>query len=148
MNTNGLFVWTLKWSIFRLANKKDLPRILVPCVCGTVRARNQHWERKVWHAREQLTQGQPNVICEPLVDGGKIIFPLLHIKLGLMRQFVKARMLTRNASNIFWQKCPRSLWKILRQVCLMDCKSELFWRMNNLFELWFQLNGMNGMVSI
>ena len=30
------------------------------------------------------------MIAEPLVDRSKIIFPPLHIKLGLMKQFVKA----------------------------------------------------------
>ena len=34
--------------------------------------------------------GEKNVIAEPLVDRSKIIFPPLHIKLGLMKQFVKA----------------------------------------------------------
>ena len=32
----------------------------------------------------------PNVIHEPIVSRDKIIFPPLHIKLGLMKQFVKA----------------------------------------------------------
>ena len=31
-----------------------------------------------------------NVINEPLIDRNKVIFPPLHIKLGLMKQFVKA----------------------------------------------------------
>ena len=31
-----------------------------------------------------------NIINEPLVEPEKIILPLLHIKLGLMKQFVKA----------------------------------------------------------
>ena len=30
------------------------------------------------------------ILTEPLVDRSKIIFPPLHIKLGLMQQFVKA----------------------------------------------------------
>ena len=32
----------------------------------------------------------PNVIYDPIVSRDKIIFPPLHIKLGLMKQFVKA----------------------------------------------------------
>ena len=32
----------------------------------------------------------PNFIHEPIVSKDKIIFPPLHIKLGLMNQFVKA----------------------------------------------------------
>ena len=34
--------------------------------------------------------GQDNIIKETLVERSKIIFPPLHIKLGLMKQFVKA----------------------------------------------------------
>ena len=34
--------------------------------------------------------GMPNVIHNPIVSRDKIIFPPLHIKLGLMKQFVKA----------------------------------------------------------
>ena len=37
-----------------------------------------------------MVVGQKNVIAEPLVDRSNIIFPPLHIKLGLMKQFVKA----------------------------------------------------------
>ena len=31
-----------------------------------------------------------NVINDPLVDKDRILFPLLHIKLGLIKQFTKA----------------------------------------------------------
>ena len=44
----------------------------------------------VWSVRKHLTVGEKNIINEPLVDRQKIIFPSLHIKLGLMKQFVKA----------------------------------------------------------
>ena len=37
-----------------------------------------------------MTVGEKNVIAEPLVDRSKIIFPPLHNKLGLVKQFVKA----------------------------------------------------------
>ena len=54
------------------------------------RARAEHWERKDWPERTDMVVGQKNVIAEPLVDRSNIIFPPLHIKLGLMKQFVKA----------------------------------------------------------
>ncbi|QQP53101.1 Uncharacterized protein FKW44_005452 [Caligus rogercresseyi] len=54
------------------------------------RAREEHWVRKEWPKRTHMTVGEKNVIAEPLVDRSKIIFPPLHIKLGLMKQFVKA----------------------------------------------------------
>ncbi|GFW51248.1 uncharacterized protein TNCV_3595301 [Trichonephila clavipes] len=37
-----------------------------------------------------LIPGIKNVERQSLVDPKKILFPLLHIKLGLMKQFVKA----------------------------------------------------------
>lgn len=36
-----------------------------------------------------MTVGAANVINEPLADKEKIILPPLHIKFGLMKQFVK-----------------------------------------------------------
>ena len=54
------------------------------------RAREEHWEKKEWPERVEMVVGDKNVIAEPLVDRSKIIFPPLHIKLGLMKQFVKA----------------------------------------------------------
>ena len=44
----------------------------------------------MWPDRESMIVRQKNVIAEPLVDRSRIIFPPLHIKLGLMKQFVKA----------------------------------------------------------
>ena len=58
------------------------------------RADDQHWQRKDWLVREELVVGENNVINEPLVDRDSILLPPLHIKLGLMKQFVK--VLDRN----------------------------------------------------
>ena len=54
------------------------------------RASTQHWVKKDWPAREDLAVGDKNIINEPLVCRDRIILPPLHIKLGLMKQFVKA----------------------------------------------------------
>ena len=54
------------------------------------RARKKHWVGKNWPPRSDLKPGDPNTVHESLVDRKKIIFPPLHIKLGLMKQFVKA----------------------------------------------------------
>ena len=53
------------------------------------RAKEEHCIKKEWLSRE-LKVGGKNVINEALVPRNKIIFPLLHIKLGFMKQFVKA----------------------------------------------------------
>lgn len=54
------------------------------------RARNKHWIQKEWPVRQTLEAGMPNIVSDPIVSREKIILPPLHIKLGLMKQFVKA----------------------------------------------------------
>ena len=53
------------------------------------RAREQHWRQKEWPMREQMVPGE-NIQAQPLVERSKIVFPPLHIKLRVMKQFVKA----------------------------------------------------------
>jgi len=54
------------------------------------RADEQHYLRKDWPAREELSLESHNVKNTPLVQSDKILLPPLHIKLGLAKQFVKA----------------------------------------------------------
>ena len=54
------------------------------------RDRKQHYIKKDWPKRKSLQVGVKNVERESLVDPKKILLPPLHIKLGLMKQFVKA----------------------------------------------------------
>ena len=54
------------------------------------KARTEHWIKKDWPARSELIPGSLNVLAPPLVERSKIVFPPLHIKLGIMKQFVKA----------------------------------------------------------
>ena len=57
---------------------------------GDSRADKDHWVRMEWLSRHRLIPGEKNVINEPLVDRKNIILPPLHIKLGIMKQFIKA----------------------------------------------------------
>ena len=55
------------------------------------RERSQHYTKKDWPARNEMVPGRSNnIVNNPLVDRHKILFPLLHIKLGLIKQFMKA----------------------------------------------------------
>ena len=54
------------------------------------RAKSEHWTRKEWPLRKEMIAGERNIIHQPLVTTEKIILPPLHIKLGLMKQFVTA----------------------------------------------------------
>jgi hypothetical protein len=60
------------------------------------RARSQHWEQKHWTTRASLETGSKNILRKSLVDPKKILLPPLHIKLGIMKQFVIALPKTRN----------------------------------------------------
>ena len=55
------------------------------------RDRSQHYTTKDWPARDEMVSGRPNnIVNNPLVGRHKILFPPLHIKLGLIKQFTKA----------------------------------------------------------
>ena len=53
-------------------------------------ADKDHWVRKEWLSKHRLIPGEKNVINEPLVDRKNIILSPLHIKLGIIKQFIKA----------------------------------------------------------
>lgn len=51
---------------------------------------SNHYTRKQWPPRDEHTVGRYNVKHKSLVDPMKVYLPPLHIKLGLMKNFVKA----------------------------------------------------------
>lgn len=54
------------------------------------RDKKSHYVKKSWPKRESLIPGQKNVSYASLVNPEKIFLPPLHIKLGVMKKFVKA----------------------------------------------------------
>ena len=54
------------------------------------RASRVHYQQFQWPEREEYVVGKCNVLQEPLVDPTKVLMPPLHIKLGLIKQFVTA----------------------------------------------------------
>lgn len=54
------------------------------------RATEKHYIVKQWPARDKFVPGESSVKYVPLVEPTKIYLPPLHIKLGLVKQFVKA----------------------------------------------------------
>ena len=55
------------------------------------RDRYQHYTKKDWPARDEMVPRRSNnIVNNPLVVKHKILFPPLHIKLGLIKQFTKA----------------------------------------------------------
>lgn len=71
------------------------------------RARAFHYIRKDWTTRNLLEPGAKNVQNKPLVDPEKILLPPLHIKLGLMKNFVKAMKKDGEAFKYLREKFPR-----------------------------------------
>ena len=53
------------------------------------RATDQHYIQKRWPERGQLLPRMHNVIHKAVVPRETILLPLLHIKLALLKQFVK-----------------------------------------------------------
>lgn len=54
------------------------------------RADSRHYIVKDWPKRKEFKSGKHNIILEKLVEPDKILLPPLHIKLGLIKQYVKA----------------------------------------------------------
>ncbi|UYV79148.1 hypothetical protein LAZ67_17001251 [Cordylochernes scorpioides] len=62
-----------------------------------------NWEKRWrWPNRKIFTPGYKNIANLPLIDSENIYLPPLHIKLGLMKNFVKA--MDRNASGFAYLK--------------------------------------------
>ena len=62
------------------------------------RAVSQHYKQKDWGSRSTFVPGKHSLKENPLVDMNKVLLPPLHIKLGLMKNFVKA--LHKNCATI------------------------------------------------
>jgi hypothetical protein len=54
------------------------------------RADSEHYITKEWPVRHRMEPGKQNVLHNALVPRSKILLPPLHIKLGLIKQFIKA----------------------------------------------------------
>ncbi|KAF2356785.1 hypothetical protein FHG87_012459 [Trinorchestia longiramus] len=71
------------------------------------RADDQHYVRQEWPSRQGLKPGTHNVVSHPLVELSKILLPPLHIKLGLMKNFIKALDREGGGFAFLYQKFQR-----------------------------------------
>uniref|UniRef100_UPI00358E4839 uncharacterized protein n=1 Tax=Myxine glutinosa TaxID=7769 RepID=UPI00358E4839 len=71
------------------------------------RADKQHYVQRNWPERSGLEPGSHNVVSHALVNPQKILLPPLHIKLGLMKNFVKALNKEGRAFAFLNKKFPR-----------------------------------------
>ena len=70
------------------------------------RARELHYKQKEWNSRQNVAVGEKNIQRPALVETHKILLPPLHIKLGLMKNFVKAMDRATPAFRYLHEKFP------------------------------------------
>ena len=75
---------------YHLDCNKDSQNIVASFVNGTAERVLFIYSRKDWPARKSLEPGIMNVENQPLVEPSKILLPSMHVKLGLMKSFVKS----------------------------------------------------------
>ena len=68
--------------------------------------KKNHYVNKLWPKRTSLTLGEKNVVNPPLVLSEKIFLPPLHIKLDLMKSFVKVMDKTGRGFEYLRNKSP------------------------------------------
>ena len=71
------------------------------------RVKTLHYLKRDWPQRKSLKVGEKNVQHPTLAEWHKILLPPLHIKFGLMKNFVKAMDRTGSAIKYLAQKFPR-----------------------------------------
>lgn len=71
------------------------------------RADCDHYTKKKWPKRNSYVPGKADVENRPLVDPRKILFPPLHIKLGLIKNFIKKLKPGSKAIAFIENKFPR-----------------------------------------
>ena len=72
--------WVTRWE-----HKKTLAY----CACGIAEQRRP-LDKKEWPSRKVFVLGEKNIKNVPLIIREKVLLPPLHIKLGLIKKFVKA----------------------------------------------------------
>jgi hypothetical protein len=70
------------------------------------RARSKLWEQKQWQSWNTMQLGNKNILRQSLVDRRKILLPHLHIKLGIMKEYVKALPKTGSSFTYLGKKFP------------------------------------------
>lgn len=71
------------------------------------RDKEYHYEQKDWALRTTRESGVKSIKYPPLADPSKILLPPLHIKLGLMKNFVKAMDRSGRGFQYLKEKFPK-----------------------------------------
>ena len=82
-------------------------------------ARGAHYSRKQWPHRQPLTPGMKNVIHKPLIKPNKVLPPPLYIKLGLVKNFIKASDVMGPAfTYVLMWKIPQAHFRESKSMCV------------------------------
>ena len=77
------------------------------------RCRSEHYTKQNWPNRYDYSVGESSVVAEPLVDRDNIIIPPLHVKLNLVKNFIKSLDKTGEAIQFLKEKLSKlSVFKI------------------------------------
>ena len=111
------------------------------------RADDEHYSTPEWPARTNLTPGSFNVMHVPLVNPKNIFLSPLHIKLGLIKNFVKAMdhlgqgFPTRGARTPWWCEMAFQFFVLYSQLIHFQFLGYILcWCNDYLNFLFFQIN--------
>ena len=90
------------------------------------RAVSQHYKQKDWGSRSAFVPGEHSLKVNTLVDMNKVLLPPLHIKLGLMKNFVKA--LHKNGAAFQHLSTVFPVLLSSKRASLSGLRSEKCWR--------------------
>ena len=131
-------MWKIKVDYFKVLNmllgqKSGFTKY--PCfICEwDSRDRINHWIKCDWSLRECITPGYRNILQPALVDRSNVILPPLHIKLGLIKQYLNALNKEGASFKSFKRSCLIRVQRRLKRVYLLDLKSENLPKMCNFY---------------
>ena len=93
------------------------------------RADSVHYQQREWPKRMEFVTGTHNVQRLPLIPAEKVLLPPLHIKLGLIKNFVKSLPKDGEGANT----CPINSLELV----MLNCK--LVYLLDHRFVSLFQM---------
>ena len=120
--------WVTRWE-----HKKTLAY----CACGIAEQRRP-LDKKEWPSRKVFVLGEKNIKNVPLIIREKVLLPPLHIKLGLIKKFVKAldkvgecfKHFFTKFSQLSYEVCLKSIGTVcFAQTTLATVIKALFFKM-------------------
>jgi len=97
------------------------------------RDQKNHYVNKLWPKRTSLTPGEKNVVSLPVVRTEKNFLSTLHIKVGLMNNFVKGMDKPGSGFEYFRNKFPNVSDAKIKEGIFIGPISSLIWGPINIY---------------